>query len=312
VPCTVVRIAPGRIAEFAARHKTGEEAAARHFRYRALRREAGRLSAYRILVAHTADDVLETILMRVLRGAGPGGLAPIAADRNGVRRPLLQVGRREITAYLEGRGIAWRSDATNADPRYLRNRVRNVLVPLLDREFPAWRRGVLAMAETQALAAEFIGTEAARLVRWEGAKDGRRQVSCNMEDFRAAAEIVREEAIFQAADLLAADNGSGAPRRAAVRKFAEGELKADLGPVTAEVMGGRLCVSGQAAGRRAGRGGWTLVAGTPGEYRTPDGRKVRIGDDGGLDAGTAHIMVERRDGGRGTVFPVVLRGMGGE
>jgi tRNA(Ile)-lysidine synthase len=303
-------------------------------------------------VAHTADDVLETILMRVLRGAGPGGLAPIAADRNGIRRPLLRMGRREITAYLEERGIAWRSDATNEDPHYLRNRVRNVLVPLLDAEFPAWRRGVLAMAETQALAAEFISEEAARLIRWEGARgggsqeeettdladfadepppfdaamsrvsvphrgrseeDGRQVVSCNMEDFRAAAEIVREEAIFQAVDLLAVDtaDGGGAPRRAAVRKFAEGELKADLGPVTAEVMGGRLCVSGQAAGRQAECSGWTMVVGTPGEYRAPDGRTLVITTGGGLDRGDAHIMLEKRHGGE-TEFPVVLHGSFGE
>lgn len=92
-----------------------------------------------VVLAHTRDDQAETLLLRLLRGAGASGLSAMAPETtvDGVRyrRPLLSVSKADVRAELERRGAAWREDTSNADPVYLRNRVRNRLVPLLQQEF---------------------------------------------------------------------------------------------------------------------------------------------------------------------------------
>jgi tRNA(Ile)-lysidine synthase len=90
----------------------------------------------RIAVGHTRDDQAETVLFRLLRGTGPGGLAailPVTAE--GIVRPLLGVRREQVLQYLEGRALLWREDATNADRRFSRNRIRHELLPQLAREW---------------------------------------------------------------------------------------------------------------------------------------------------------------------------------
>lgn len=92
-----------------------------------------------IVTGHHADDQAETVLMRVIRGTSPGGLTGIPAEtvREGVRviRPLLDVRRRDITAYLHARDLAYCRDETNEDISFARNRVRHELLPYLAREY---------------------------------------------------------------------------------------------------------------------------------------------------------------------------------
>ncbi|MDR0376546.1 MAG: tRNA lysidine(34) synthetase TilS, partial [Spirochaetaceae bacterium] len=114
VPCKVAHIPPGKIAATAAKQGIGLEAAARFYRHALWDREARRIGAARVLVAHTRDDVLETVLMRVLRGSGPAGLAAMERDNGRVLRPLISLNRSQVLEYLAGRGIPYRTDSTNA------------------------------------------------------------------------------------------------------------------------------------------------------------------------------------------------------
>ena len=100
-----------------------------------------------VALAHHADDQAETVLMRLLRGAGPGGLAGMPY-RNGRKfiRPLLGVTRAELAAYLAERGLAWREDTSNQDTTFLRNRIRHDLIPLLEQYNPAIRERLAATA----------------------------------------------------------------------------------------------------------------------------------------------------------------------
>src|SRR5256886_7853364 len=107
------------------------EAAARQARYAALERHANQIGADRIALGHTADDQAETVLMRVLEGAGLRGLAGIPPTRGRIIRPLLDLRRAELTAHLDAVGLAWIEDPTNRDLRFLRNRIRHDLLPLL-------------------------------------------------------------------------------------------------------------------------------------------------------------------------------------
>ena len=100
-------------------------------RHAALARIARALGASRIALGHTADDQAETVLMRVLQGAGPRGLAGIPRRRGRVIRPLLEVDRAAVRRYLAVHGLDAVEDLTNRDPRFLRNRIRLEVLPRL-------------------------------------------------------------------------------------------------------------------------------------------------------------------------------------
>ena len=126
------------------------EMAARAARYAFLARTARRLDADVVATAHTADDQAETILLNLLRGTGAGGLAgiPRRSVIHGVTvfRPLLDVTRNQIVAYLKTRKLTWREDESNQDPAFLRNRVRHDLLPMLERKFNPQVRAALLRA----------------------------------------------------------------------------------------------------------------------------------------------------------------------
>src|SRR5262249_29073116 len=115
----------------------GLEAEARRARHAALRTRAAAIGADRIATGHTADDQAETILMRLLQGAGPRGLGGIAPVRGAYVRPLIECRRAAIEAHLVARGLAWVEDASNRDVAFLRNRIRHDLVPFLSARWDA-------------------------------------------------------------------------------------------------------------------------------------------------------------------------------
>jgi tRNA(Ile)-lysidine synthase len=219
--------------------------------------------------------------MRVLRGAGPAGLAALPASRGRFLRPLLSLSRADVRCYLAEKNIRWREDSTNADVRFLRNRVRRRLVPLLDESFPGWRRGLAALAGTQALAADFIAREARRRIGWTAAPDGGSLVLCaGAGIFFAQPEIIREEALFQGINLLlrnsrAAEAGVSVKRNS-LRRFCESSAgAADLGPVRARLSGGRQegRLMLQAANKPPSETGFALLIKEPGLYTL---NKIRV------------------------------------
>jgi tRNA(Ile)-lysidine synthase len=112
------------------------EERAREVRRAFFDRVAGELGASHVALAHTADDQAETVLMRLLRGAGAAGLAAMAECGPGrIVRPMLTLRRRAILAYLRARGLAHVEDSSNREPAFLRNRVRHELLPKLEREY---------------------------------------------------------------------------------------------------------------------------------------------------------------------------------
>ena len=114
------------------------QAVARHLRYQAFSEIAKQCKADRIVLGHTADDQVETILLWLLRGTGLTGLAGMPADRDGwIVRPLCETGRQDILGYLQNSGLPFRNDSSNTKPIYLRNRIRHELVPVLNRLAPA-------------------------------------------------------------------------------------------------------------------------------------------------------------------------------
>ena len=111
-------------------------------------RVASRLGADRIAVGHTRDDQAETFLLRLLRGAGPRGLAGIHPRNGVIVRPLLDVSRLELQAFLRAEVIPFREDDTNRDVDIPRNRIRHELLPYLARAFSPGIMDVLAREAT--------------------------------------------------------------------------------------------------------------------------------------------------------------------
>lgn len=141
-------------AEVVVRRVEGLRAASGNLQQRArlarralLSAEAQVWGAQWIALGHTADDQAETVLMRLLRGSGVGGLAAMAPVEGRWVRPLLGVSRGEVLEHLQARGLTPLVDPSNADLRYLRSRVRHTLLPLLARENPAFAPALARLAQ---------------------------------------------------------------------------------------------------------------------------------------------------------------------
>ena len=128
LPCAIRRTDAAGLARAEGRSL---EDAGREARYRFLAEVAERDGW--IATAHTADDAAETVLLNLLRGSGLAGARGIPERRGRIVRPLLEARRGELRAALEAAGIAYRVDPSNDDPAHLRNRVRNEVMPVLER-----------------------------------------------------------------------------------------------------------------------------------------------------------------------------------
>jgi len=183
--------------------------------------DAGRGARYRFLeevappgaliaTAHTLDDLAETVLLNLLRGAGPAGIAGMPARRGRIVRPLLGERRETLRELLKTAGIEYRDDPSNEDPAYLRNRVRGELLPLLEslREGAVERIGRFAglAAADDALLDRVAAAELTRRRADDGAIDwhdppsaalGRRVLRLAVGDPAPSAE--RLEALLEAA-----------------------------------------------------------------------------------------------------------------
>lgn len=168
-----VKKAPeGECAARAMREKRSLEEIAREFRFRSLEELTAEIGADAIVLGHTRDDMVETLLMRVIQGSGPAGLSGIALKRGRVIRPMLDCTRSEILDYLESKQLSYRSDSTNIETAFLRNRIRSVLIPVLDASFPGFRTGLLSMARKLSVLHAFVEEEAGKRLPWKKAGNG--------------------------------------------------------------------------------------------------------------------------------------------
>jgi len=147
------------------------QARARAARYSALRRAAAEAGARWIATAHHADDRAETVLLRLMRGAPPVGLAVLPARSGDLLRPLIRARRADVLAHLGRHEIRWAEDPSNRDRRFLRCRVREELMPLLESMSPGIVGHLCALAdELGAGPGPAILDEKGELLRLSGAQ----------------------------------------------------------------------------------------------------------------------------------------------
>lgn len=203
VVCRIVRFVPGEIKQTAALRKKGLEEAARFLRYQAFSLEFHREKGEAFCLAHTRNDQLETLLLRFFQGGTGSAAAGIRRHRDFYYRPLLNVSRSEIESYLDVLQISYRTDSSNFDNRYLRNRIRNRLVPLLNELLPGWDTAVCAGAERQVEDSDCIENLITASPAWQPLSEtAARGVYMDVKKFFAGHPAVRRRLLYQAFTML--------------------------------------------------------------------------------------------------------------
>jgi tRNA(Ile)-lysidine synthetase-like protein len=223
--------------------KLSLEETAREARLMLLGRACDELGAEYAALGHTRDDAVETLLMRVLQGSDAEGLAGIRPRSGRLVRPLLAFSRREVLDYLAGRGSGYRTDETNADPRFLRNAIRGRVIPVLRETVPGFETGLLSMSRKLARLEAFLKEETGRRLAWEPVPGSFR---VDFGAFFREPAAVRAQSLFTLFDRL---RPPGGPRRLPYR-FLEPVL-GDIPP--------RGTVLLQGHGMRLSRSGGELV-----------------------------------------------------
>jgi len=181
------------------------QSGAREVRYAFLRQCAKATGARRIAVGHTANDQAETLLMRLVRGAGISGLSAIPPVRENIIRPLIGATRNEVLAYLREQGIDFRTDPSNEKPLYTRNRVRHEMLPVLERFNPRIietlaAEAVLLRDENEAVEAMLPAT-LQKVLHAEG-----EAVRIRREEFGRLLPALRRRVLRRAIELAAGDD----------------------------------------------------------------------------------------------------------
>jgi tRNA(Ile)-lysidine synthase len=125
---------PVQILKLKKNNKSSEEQM-RNTRYRFFEKVRSENNFNSVAVAHNQDDQAETFLMRIIRGSGLAGMSSMKAKNGYIIRPLLETSRSEIIAYLDFNKLKYRTDKSNRDQKYLRNRIRHQLIPYLEEKF---------------------------------------------------------------------------------------------------------------------------------------------------------------------------------
>ena len=137
------------------------QASAREERHAFLKRASAQVGADRIALGHTRDDRIETVLINIIRGTGTDGLRGVRPVQENRIRPLLDVPREDTAAYCARHGIAFRDDRSNRSVKYMRNRIREELLPMLASYYnPAIREAMLRLSDIAGSEADYLDSVA--------------------------------------------------------------------------------------------------------------------------------------------------------
>lgn len=204
ISCEVVSLEKGKVFDVAKSRGAGIEESARFLRYQIFEDfiEKNHLDCF--CLAHNKNDQLETALMRFLQGSSIEGSCGIWENRGKFVRPLINCDRKEIEKYLTEQGFEWRTDCTNLDNSYFRNRVRNELVPFLDKNFAGWKNSVLGGIKKNRLDFEII-EENVKQVSYDF-DNKKNVVSVLLSDFFDLKDGLKIRFLFECCNLIGKNN----------------------------------------------------------------------------------------------------------
>lgn len=168
----------------------GLEAAARRVRYEYLQKVRRERALGALAVGHHADDQAETVLMRLLKGAGKRGLAGMPPKRGSIVRPLIYLTRQDLVAYAARHGLRYVEDESNRDLRFFRNRIRWRLLPFLEDYNPNIREILCRIALIQREEEEYLDALAQEEVERLATRDSGSDCSVPLQDLNALPEAL--------------------------------------------------------------------------------------------------------------------------
>jgi tRNA(Ile)-lysidine synthase len=185
---------------------------ARKKRYEFLEEAASKYGARKVALGHTLDDQAETVLMRFIKGSGTTGLSGMASVRGIYIRPLLETTREEIERYAHDKGIKYVIDSTNKSKKYLRNRLRLDLIPLIEKDFNSSIKETLARtASVLARDDEFIRAEAERAIAGLIKNRDSNEITLDRKGLTGLNEALAVRVFLKAASIVGSVSGLYTP-----------------------------------------------------------------------------------------------------
>ena len=192
----------GEVFSYADKNDCGIEAAARDLRYNVFKTIYIEKKLSGICLAHNKNDQIETILMRFFSGGSVDSLSGISGKRDFYFRPLLSISRDRIESYLSSQKIQWRTDSTNEDTAFFRNRIRKRIIPFLNSEIPGWQNAILNLSLKNSSDSEVLECITQKSLLELDFLLSKEEVSFLEEKFFLLPKAIRRRIIYKAADAL--------------------------------------------------------------------------------------------------------------
>lgn len=192
------------VAEIAKQQKRGLEETGRKVRYDFFDEIQQKVDANKIAIAHNQNDLAETIIMNILRGTGTKGLIGIEKKKGKYIRPLLETQRFEIEAYLKEERIEARQDESNSDNTFTRNKIRNIVLPYLEKEFNPSIIGTLErLSELAKEQEEYLEKQTIRVYgKICISQNERNEVILNIKEFNKQEKLLQKRIILYSISKL--------------------------------------------------------------------------------------------------------------
>ena len=205
IECRIANIERGYVFSLAEKRAGGIEEAARTVRYEEFEKFIKENNLDYLCLAHNQNDQLETLLMRFLQGSSLEGNIGINSVRGKYIRPLLEITRNHIEKYLNEKNIKWRTDKTNFDDSYLRNRIRNNLIPVLDKNFEGWKKSVINGANKFTIDNQFIEEISENFCKENfiiNDKDENAEVCVSVEKFNSLNRAIKSRVLYNLFNIV--------------------------------------------------------------------------------------------------------------
>ena len=184
------------VKKIANNNKIGLEEAGRIARYQFFDEILNKTKANKIVIAHNKNDKVETILMNILRGSGIEGLKGIEPKRGNIIRPLIECERNEIEKYCEQNQLNPRIDKTNFEDIYSRNKIRNIVIPYVQKEFnPNIIKTINRLSEISIEQDEYIEKQAKKAYEQMILEEQQKQIILDLKKFNSQEIVIKSKLI---------------------------------------------------------------------------------------------------------------------
>ncbi len=199
IECFIKRV---NVIEKSQKEKIGLEEAGREVRYNFFEEVLKNTNSNKIVIAHNLNDNAETIIMNLLRGTGSSGLKGIEIKRGKYIRPLLEISRKEIEKYCEENKINPRHDESNDDNTYTRNKIRNIVIPYLEKEFnPNIISGLSRLSDIIKEEQEYINKEAKKAYDEIIIKE-EKEICYDIKKFNSKNKVIQKKLILMGIEKI--------------------------------------------------------------------------------------------------------------